>query len=78
VVFERFRTALLNESFVKQPKQVYRKTCMLWNEASRTLRGWPQLEVQVPSEKLQYSFDWDQFPPLPLGGPGGLYPAPGE
>ena len=36
---------------------------MLWNEASRTIRGWPQLEVQVPSEKLQYSFDWDQFPP---------------
>ena len=35
---------------------------MLWNEASRTIRGWPQLEVQVPSEKLQYSFDWDQFP----------------
>jgi integrase len=61
-VFERFRAALMTESFVKQPKQVYRTTCMLWNEASRTIQGWPQLEVQVPSEKLQYSFEWDQFP----------------
>jgi len=54
---------LQNQGFVKEPKQVYRKTCMLWNEASKTIPGWPQLEVQVPSEKLQYSFDWDQFPP---------------
>ena len=62
-VFERFRAALLNESFVREPKQVYRKACMLWNEASRTIRGWPRLEVQIPSEKVQYSFDWGQFPP---------------
>ena len=62
-VFERFRAALLTESFVKLPKQVYRTSCMLWNDAAGIIQGWPKLQVQVPNEKVQYSFAWDQFAP---------------
>jgi hypothetical protein len=65
-VFERFRTALMNESFLKQPKPVYRTTCILWNEAAESIRGWPKLQVQVTCEKQQYSFAWDEFPPTLL------------
>jgi hypothetical protein len=65
-VFERFRAALMNESFLKQPKPVYRTTCILWNEAAESIRGWPKLQVQVPCEKQQYSFAWDEFPPTLL------------
>jgi hypothetical protein len=35
-VFERFRHALENESLVREPKQVYRTACVLWNRAPPT------------------------------------------
>jgi integrase len=61
-VFDRYRDALENESLVKNPKQVYRTTCIVWNEASRTTSEWPQVQVIVPNGTRHYAYGWDKFP----------------
>jgi len=61
-VFDRLLQALENESFVKEPKQVFRTTCLLWNEAAANIPGWPKVQVVVPSHTRQYAYDWDAFP----------------
>src|SRR5271168_3088705 len=61
-VFDRFLQALENESFVKEPKQVFRTTCILWNEAAANIPGWPKVQVVVPNHSRQYAYAWDAFP----------------
>jgi integrase len=53
----------LNESFVREPKVIYRRACILWNQAASIIPGWPKLQVPVPNETRHYSFAWAGFPP---------------
>jgi integrase len=62
-VFERFRDALVNESFVREPRQVYRRSCLLSNQVAGSIPGWPNVQVPVPDERRRYSFAWEDFPP---------------
>ncbi len=61
-VFDRYQDALENESLIKDPKQVYRTTCVVWNEASKTIPEWPQVQVTVPNGTRHYAYGWDKFP----------------
>ncbi len=62
-VFGRYRDALENESLVKEPKQVFRTTCVTWNESADNIPGWPQFRVSVPDGTRRYAYAWDHFPP---------------
>jgi hypothetical protein len=60
--FERFRATLENESLVKGVHQIYRTTCIQWNEAAAKTTGWPKLVVPVPSRSRRYALDLADFP----------------
>jgi integrase len=61
-VFEQFRHALENESLVRHPKLVYRTACVLWNRASKSIPGWPAVEVPVPNGSRRSSLRYDDLP----------------
>lgn len=61
-LFERFRQALETESLVRQPKQVYKTACALWNRAAASIAGWPPLVVAVPDARNRYRLVWDELP----------------
>jgi integrase len=39
---------------VREPKKAMRATCIAWNDASRTVEGWPATTVPVPSWSRTY------------------------
>ncbi len=61
-VFDRYLDALENESLIKEPKQVYRTACVVWNEAATAIPEWPQVQVTVPNGSRRYAYGWDHFP----------------
>ncbi len=60
---EQFREALSNDSIVPNPKQLYRTTCVIWNQASVEIAAWPKLVVPVPDGSRRYALQWTDFPP---------------
>jgi hypothetical protein len=48
-VLGRFHAVLETDTFVPSPRDCYRRTCQLWNEAVGKVPGWPQVRVSVPA-----------------------------
>ena len=50
-------------AFKRDPGGVYRDSCKLWNRASETIPGWPQLQVPVPDRRRNFALGLHAFPP---------------
>lgn len=50
-VSSRFLGALVEESFIKDPKDLHRRICKAWNRARIEVQGWPSTQLTVPSYK---------------------------
>ena len=60
--FVQFGKEVENFSLVRDPGGIYRDTCKIWNDAVRTIPGWPQLEVAVPNRRRDFALALDDFP----------------
>jgi integrase len=61
--FVSFGAELDAHSLARDPGGIYRDACKLWNKASATVPGWPQLVVEVPDRRKNFSLPLEQFPP---------------
>jgi integrase len=61
-VFERFRDMLVNDTLKESPSTIYRRCCLAWNEASRTIEAWPKFIVDVPDRRSCYALPLEAFP----------------
>ncbi|MDA8250224.1 MAG: site-specific integrase [Rhodospirillales bacterium] len=60
--FAAFAAALERDSLTTAPDTAYRRTCTLWNNAVRTVPGWPDVRVALPGDSRRYALDWAAFP----------------
>ena len=60
--FNAFRQTLENDSLVRKPATIYRKSCKVWNKAAGTILGWPDIIVDVPGDHRRYAMEWSEFP----------------
>jgi len=58
-----FHEALITESIVELPYELYRGTAKSWNNAVERVRGWPQQRLTVPSRQQIFCLPWSAFPP---------------
>jgi integrase len=49
VVVDTFMDAVRSETLHRKPNDLHRRTTRLWNEAVKTVPGWPQIVLTVPS-----------------------------
>jgi integrase len=62
-VFRRFAAALHEESLVQHPRNIARAACKTWNDAARSIAGWPQtLLSAIPNPRASYALSWPQLP----------------
>lgn len=61
-VFERFDTALRDESMVGKPEVVSRDTRRFWNDAGDLVTAWPKLRISVPDRRNHYTVPLGDFP----------------
>jgi hypothetical protein len=62
-VLARFYQALVAESIVRDPYEIYRGAAKSWNNAADGIMGWPQQRLGVPSRQRRFSLPWSAFPP---------------
>lgn len=60
--FADYRTAL-EDAALPRPGETYRTTIRLWNNAAKTVPGWPSVTVELTGDARRYSLDWAAFPP---------------
>jgi len=61
-VLERFRAALDEESFVKDPIRTWKGILRTWNKLVDIVPGWPRLKLSIPNGRDDYSIPLDRFP----------------
>ena len=61
-VLERFRTALVDESFLANPERTWKSNLRTWNKMVDMMPGWPQVRLAVPNGRGDYSIPLDRFP----------------
>jgi integrase len=61
-VLDQFYRALVAESIVRNPYEVYRGAAKSWNNAVERVPGWPQQRLTVPSRVRVFSLPWSAFP----------------
>ena len=59
----RFHRALVTESIVRDPYEIYRGAAKSWNNAAERIADWPQRRLTVPSRQTTFSLPWSAFPP---------------
>jgi hypothetical protein len=57
-----FRDALVTESIVLNPDDVFARTAKAWSGAARLVPEWPQQRLTVPSRRRTFSLPWTAFP----------------
>jgi integrase len=65
-VLETFNQALVTESIVRLPYEIYRGAAKSWNNAAELIPDWPKQRLTVPSRKVVFCLPWDAFPPTLL------------
>jgi integrase len=60
---EAFHRALIAESIVRDPYEIYRGAAKSWNNAAERIAGWPQRRLTFPSRQTIFSLPWSAFPP---------------
>jgi integrase len=58
-----FHEALISESIVPCPYEIYRSAAKSWNNAAERIPDWPQTRLSVPSRKQSFSMLWSDLPP---------------
>jgi integrase len=61
-VFAAFLDDLENASLCESPRKTQRKAIVIWTKLARTLSGWPQQRLTIPSYSRTYRLAWDRFP----------------
>lgn len=61
--FEAFRSSVELQSLRARHKTAFRNTCKAWNEARLSIRGWPDVVVEIPDHRDRYALPWTTFPP---------------
>jgi len=61
-VMDRFREDITTGGLVRRAREVYRNSCLLWNQAAETLPPWPKQRLTVPSHVRTYALPWSAFP----------------
>src|SRR5262249_17290795 len=62
-VLASFHRALIAESIVRLPYEIYRGAAKSWNNAAAQIPGWPQRRLIVPSRQAPvFRLPWDAFP----------------
>lgn len=61
-ILAAFHEALINESIVELPYEIYRGAAKSWNNAAGRIEGWPQQRLTVPSRQQLFNLPWDVFP----------------
>jgi integrase len=61
-VLSVFYDALVNESIVELPYEIYRGAAKSWNNAAERVAGWPQQRLRVPSRQQLFTLPWNAFP----------------
>jgi integrase len=62
-VLAAFHEALVTESIVRDPYEIYRGAAKSWNNAAERIVGWPQQRLIVPSRRKLFSLPLCAFPP---------------
>src|SRR4051794_13381787 len=62
-VFAAFRDDLDIASFSETARKIQRKAVVIWTRLARTIPGWPQQSLAIPSYSRTYRLPWDRFPP---------------
>jgi len=60
--FVQFGWEVDTYSLARDPGGICRDTCKLWNQAVKTIPGWPQLVVTVPNRRRDFALSLDEFP----------------
>ena len=61
-VLDRFSLALVQESIVRDPFEVYRGAIKSWNNAADRIPGWPQQRLDFAKRRRIFSLPWSAFP----------------
>lgn len=61
--FDAFEKHLNATRLSRNPREVHRMACKLWNQASDGFDWWPKVKVEVPNYTNSYIVPWDTFPP---------------
>jgi hypothetical protein len=62
-VLATFHQALVTESIVPDPDEIWRGAAKSWNNAIEHTPDWPQQRLTVPSRTRSFSMPWTDFPP---------------
>jgi hypothetical protein len=57
-----FGEALLGDPLIKDPGFTWRNTAWAWNTASRTIVGWPHIQISIQSRRETYTLPSTSFP----------------
>jgi integrase len=57
-----FLAVLENDGLIRNPRQVHRTMCLVWNRAAEIISDWPPIRLMVPQYRHTYSLSWDAFP----------------
>ncbi len=60
---EAFHRALIAESIVHGPREIYRGAAKSWNNAAERVAGWPQQRLAVSSRQKTFTLPLSAFPP---------------
>jgi integrase len=61
-VLASFYEALVSESVVQKPYEIWRGAAKSWNNAADRIPGWPQQRLTAPSRRRYFSLPWTAFP----------------
>jgi integrase len=62
-VLGRFHAVIETDTLVPSPRDCYRRSCQLWNEAVGKVPGWPQVRVSVPApQNLRRTLPLSAYP----------------
>jgi len=61
-VLDRFSLALVQESIVRDPLEVYRGAIKSWNNAADRIPGWPHQRLNFAKRRKIFSLPWSAFP----------------
>ena len=62
-VFDRFGTAIMSDSFIRNQRVAHQTAARLWNRAVATLSGWPRATIVQPRYAKPYALRLESFPP---------------
>ena len=61
-VLDEFHLALVAESIVRDPHEIYRGAIKSWNNAAERISGWPQQRLNFKKRRKIFSLPWAAFP----------------